>query len=126
MYTAIKHIHMLCALLSITGFLLRAVWTFQQSPLLQKKVTKVLPHLIDTVFLGSAFTLAWLSSQYPFYAPWLTAKLFGLIAYIILGSYTLKVAKDNRQRAAYLLLALATYGYVAGVAITRNALFFLI
>ena len=91
MYTAIKHIHMLCALLSITGFLLRAVWTFQQSPLLQKKVTKVLPHLIDTVFLGSAFTLAWLSSQYPFYAPWLlTTGLAGpsviLVLLIRLGS----------------------------------------
>lgn len=125
MYPAIKHIHMLCALLSITGFLLRAAWAFGGSPLLQKKITKILPHLIDTVFLGSAFTLAWLSSQYPFYAPWLTAKLFGLVAYIILGSYTLKMAKDNRQRTAGLLLALVTYGYVVGVALTRNALFFL-
>lgn len=125
MYMALKHIHMLCALLSMLGFLMRSTWAFQGSALLQKKPVKILPHIIDTVFLLSAIGLTFAINQYPFVNGWVTAKLLGLIAYIVLGTLTLKRARNNQQRAIYFGLAILVYIYIVFVAKSHNVLFFL-
>ena len=53
--------------------------------------------------------------------PWLTAKFFGLLAYILLGTMALKRGRTKEIRSRYLLLALLAYGYIVGVALTRSA-----
>ena len=119
-YLAIKHLHVTCVTLSISLFFLRGVWSMRASPIMQQRWVKIAPHIIDTLLLGSALTLAWLSHQWPFQQTWLTAKVFGLLAYIILGSIALKRGKTRQIRLVAWLMALATVGYIVAVALSRN------
>jgi len=118
MYMAFKHIHMTLALISILSFILRSIWAFQGSALLQKKLVKIAPHIIDTLLLLSAIALMLQTNIYPFTpaGAWLSAKLIALVLYIIFGVMTLKKAKNNPQRAIYFTLSLISFGYIFAVA----------
>ena len=89
-YLLLKHLHVTCVVLSGAGFALRGFWMLRESAMLQHRLVRILPHLVDSLLLGSALWMAWLSSQFPFVQGWLTAKLFGLLAYILLGTMALK------------------------------------
>ena len=121
-YLALKHLHVTCVVLSGLGFGLRGWWMITGSPLLQARLARVVPHVVDTLLLGSALIMAWLSGQYPFAQSWLTAKFFGLLAYILCGTMALKRGKTPRQRLVFLVLALAAFTYIVGVALTRSPL----
>ena len=121
-YLALKHLHVTCVVLSGLGFALRGWWMLNDSPLLRARLTRVVPHVVDTLLLGSALLMAWQSSQYPFAQGWLTAKFFGLLAYILCGTMALKRARTRGRRVAFLVLALLAYAYIVGVALTRNPL----
>lgn len=125
MYMGLKHLHMLCALLSIAGFTLRGIWMLADSPLLNKKWVRIAPHIIDTVLLITAFSLAFMINQYPFFAGWLTVKLLGLVVYIVLGVIALKKGKTKAVRGVAFVVALATFAYIFGVARTKDILFFM-
>ena len=119
-YLALKHLHVTCVVLSGLGFSLRGWWMLTGSRLLQARLSRVVPHVVDTLLLGSALVMAWQSSQYPFAQSWLTAKFFGLLAYILCGTMALKRARTKRARVVFLVLALLSYAYIVGVALTRN------
>jgi uncharacterized membrane protein SirB2 len=121
-YLALKHLHVTCVVLSGLGFALRGWWMLNDSPLLKARLARVAPHVIDSVLLGSALFMAWQSSQYPFAQGWLTAKFFGLLAYIVCGTMALKRARTRGRRVVFLALALLAYAYIVGVALTRNPL----
>lgn len=121
-YLALKHLHVTCVVLSGTGFVLRGWWMLQDSPLLRQRWVRVVPHLVDTLLLGSAISMALISAQYPFALDWLTAKLFGLLAYIVFGSLALKRGRTKAQRAVFLVCALLAFAYIVSVALTRNPL----
>ena len=121
-YLALKHLHVACVVLSGLGFALRGWWMLNDSPLLKARLARVAPHMIDSVLLGSALFMAWQSSQYPFAQGWLTAKFFGLLAYILCGTMALKRARTRGRRVVFLALALLAYAYIVGVALTRNPL----
>lgn len=89
-YTALKYLHVACVVLSGAGFVLRGIWMMRGSPVLPRRWVRVLPHVLDTVLLASAIALAVMVGQYPLVSGWLTAKVFGLIAYIVLGTIALK------------------------------------
>lgn len=116
----LKVIHVGSAILSISGFTLRGVWMLQDSPLLNARVTRVLPHVVDTVLLLSAIALALRISQYPFVHAWLSAKVLALLAYIVLGSIALKHGRSRRERALAYGMALVVFLYIVGVAVTRS------
>ena len=120
MYVAVKHVHMLCAILSISGFLVRGIWAITNSPLLQKKLVKVLPHIIDTVFLLAGLWLAFTIQQSPGVHSWLTAKVIGLLVYIGLGVATLRLKHSKPLQATTFVLALTTFVYIYGVAVNKN------
>ena len=124
MYFALKHLHMLCAALSIIGFIVRGALRLADSQLLQKKFLKIAPHIVDTFLLLSAIGLTFSIHQYPLTTPWLTAKLIGLFVYIGLGLMTLRFAKTKTVVAVTYLLAIATFAYIATVAVTKTPLFF--
>lgn len=124
-YLALKHLHVACVVLSGLGFALRGGWMWRGSPLLQHRLTRVLPHTVDSILLGSALAMAWMSGQYPFAQPWLTAKLGGLLAYILLGAMALKRGRTRAIRIRYFGLALLAYGYIVSAALTRQPLPFL-
>jgi len=124
MYFALKHLHMLCAVISIIGFIVRGALRLTGSPLLQKKFLKIAPHIIDTLLLLSAIGLTISIQQYPLTTPWLTAKLIGLFVYIGLGLVALRFAKSKPTIAIAYVLAIATFAYIAMVAVTKTPLFF--
>lgn len=125
MYTGLKHAHMLFAVISGVLFLLRGVWMLMDSPLLQRKWVKVLPHINDTLLLGFAIALVVMSNQYPFVHHWLTAKVIALVLYIVVGTVAIKRGKTKSIRVTAFVIALLLYGYIVGVAITHNPLSFL-
>jgi len=108
------------AALSVALFGLRGVWMLVESPLREARWTRIVPHVIDTFFLATGIWLAVRIGQYPFVQPWLTAKVLGLVGYIILGSIALKRGSTKAIRAAAFVAALAVFAYIVGVARTRH------
>lgn len=125
MYAAIKHIHVTCVIISIVGFFLRGLLMITESPLRQQRWLKWAPHVNDTILLAAAIALAAMSAQYPLVEPWLTVKVLGLIAYIILGSVALKAGRTRTIRITAWLAALIMFGYVVSVALSRTPAGFL-
>lgn len=122
MYLALKYFHITCVVLSGAGFALRGWWSITGSPLLRARLTRRLPHIVDSCLLGSALTLAWMSGQYPFVQGWLTAKVLGLLVYIGLGMLALKPASPVGVRIASVVAALATFSYIVSVALSKSPL----
>ena len=123
-YLAIKYIHITCAILSGSLFLLRGYWMLVESEMLQRRWVKVVPHIVDTLLLTSALIMVFWSGQYPFVQSWLTAKVIALIVYIALGTIALKRGKTKAVRSGALLAAIVTFAYIVSVALTRQAMIF--
>lgn len=119
-YVLLKHLHVTFVALSVAGFFARGLLMMRGSPLLQRRWVKVVPHINDTGLLAAALGLVFMIEQYPFVHAWVTAKIFGLIAYIILGSVALKAGRTPGVRIAAWLAALAVFGWVVSVALTKN------
>ena len=120
----IKLIHMSAVFISISLFLIRGFWVFCESSMMDKTWVKVLPHVNDTILLITATVLALSIQQYPFVDAWLTAKFIALFFYIIFGMFALKRAKEMKNKVLFFILALLTFSYIVGVALTRNAAWF--
>lgn len=121
-YLAVKHLHMTCAALSGAFFLLRGCWMLGVSPMLERRWVRVAPHIIDSTLLASALVMVFWSQQYPFVQPWLGAKVTALVLYIVLGAIALKRGRTMRTRAIAFAAALATFAYIAAVALTRQVI----
>jgi len=125
MYSLIKHVHVTCVVLSGIGFLLRGIWMLAASPLLSRRLTRWLPHVVDSLLLLSALALAFMVHQYPFRDSWLTAKVLGLLGYIGLGTVALKRGRTRLQRLVAWVAALVVYFYIVSVAVTKQPAGFL-
>lgn len=121
-YTLLKYLHVSCVVLSGAGFVLRGVWMLQGSPMLARRWVLVAPHVVDTVLLASAIALAVTIGQYPLAHAWLTAKVLGLIAYIVLGTVALKRGRTPGIRLAAFFGALLVFAYIVAVAMTKSVL----
>lgn len=117
----IRYLHISCAFLSFCGFFIRGVWMLQESSYLQTRWVKVSPHIIDTVLLISAITLAINLKISPFEHSWLMAKIIALLVYIGLGMIALHHGRNKTIRTGAWLLGLLTFLYIATVALTRSA-----
>ena len=106
--------------------MLRYAWMMFESPMLQKKWVKILPHIIDSLLLISAIILAIQISQYPLVDNWLTVKVLALLLYIILGSIALKRGKTKSIRIGVGMLAIATFVYMISVAVSKSTLGFFV
>jgi uncharacterized membrane protein SirB2 len=120
MYLAVKYVHVASVVLSLTGFFLRGILMMRESPLLGARWIKVVPHINDTVLLIAALSLAAMSGQYPFVVGWVTAKVLGVIAYIILGALALRDASTKQMRVVCWLASLVVFGWIVSVALTRQ------
>jgi uncharacterized membrane protein SirB2 len=121
-YGLIKLIHVSTVAITLPLFVLRGIWMMADSPRLQARWVKILPHVNDTILLASGIGLAVLLGQYPFVNGWLTAKLLALLAYIILGTIALKRGKIKPIRITAFCLALGVFAYLVAVAITHQVL----
>lgn len=122
LYVAVKHLHVACVILSITGFCLRGLLLARKSAVTGRRWFRILPHVNDTVLLAAAIALTVLTGQYPFVDAWLTAKVFGLIAYIILGAVAFDSRRGTPVRLAAGLAAVALFGWIVSVALSKNPL----
>lgn len=116
----LKIVHLGCVALSLAGFAARGGLMLAGSALIWNRWVRTLPHLVDTALLASGLWLAIDLHQYPGSSPWLTAKLLALLAYVALGVVALRRGRTFRVRAAALVGALATFGYMVAVAVTRS------
>ena len=120
MYESLKTIHVAAALLTISGFVLRGLWMLSDSPRLGHRLTRVLPHVIDTLFLVSGIGLI-VVLRLPLTAqPWLLMKLAAVVTYILLGTIALKRGRTRRIRIAAFIVALATFAYIVGIALYKS------
>lgn len=120
MYQALKHLHMTCVILSLAGFLLRGWWMYRGSPLLSTRLVRTVPHVVDTVLLATAITLAVMIEQYPLQASWVTAKVAGLLGYIVLGTIALKRGRTMRIRLSAFAAAVVVFSWIVSVAFSKN------
>lgn len=124
-YSEIKTVHMSCAGASVGLFVARGLWVNAMRRQLWRWL-RVVPHLIDTLLLVSGLTLAFLIHQYPFFnSDWLTAKMIGLVIYILLGTLVFRGPLDWRWRVAAGALALLVFAYIVSVAVTMQPTGFL-
>jgi uncharacterized membrane protein SirB2 len=123
-YSAVKSVHMSAAALSIAAFVTRGAWTLHSSQPLPQTWMRIAPHVVDTVLLLSAL---WLASQQAAGSAhgWLAAKIVALVVYIALGTIALKRGRTRGIRIAAFVGAVATFGYIVTVALTKSPLGFL-
>ncbi|WUR10905.1 SirB2 family protein [[Empedobacter] haloabium] len=119
-YYAVKHLHIACVSASGALFLLRGMWMLAAPGMLQRRWVRTLPHLVDTLLLASAVTLAVLSGQYPFAQDWLGAKVIALVVYVLLGGVALRRGRTRAIRATAFGAALVTFAYIVSVAVTKH------
>ena len=53
-------------------------------------------------------------------APWIAAKIVGLVVYIALGMVALRLGRTRAIRAGAWVAALITFGYIVTVALTKD------
>lgn len=124
-YYTVKQIHVIAVVISVLGFVLRGWWMMSANSLLEHRLTRVLPHVVDTILLVSAIVLAVMISQYPFVATWVTAKVIGLLVYIGLGMVALRRGPTLPVRVSAWVAALVVYGWIISVATSKQAWGFL-
>ena len=117
-----KDIHVSCVIITFVLFFIRGIWMIIDSDLLQRKWTRRVPPVIDTILLASAIMLAVTIHQYPFVHAWLTAKVVGLFFYIGLGMLALTYGKTKTMRIGTWVTAQLCFFYIVAVAITKNPL----
>jgi uncharacterized membrane protein SirB2 len=121
-HATLKGLHQAAVLLSVTGFFVRGLGTFAAASWARGRVARTLPHAVDTVLLLSALALAWGLRLSPGNAPWLVAKIAGLLLYIGLGMLALRPGRPLAVRVAAWVAALLTFGWIVSVAMTRDPL----
>ncbi len=121
-YFGLRTVHMTCAALTITLFLVRGVMMMLDSPRLSHPVVRWTPVAVDTVLLTSALMLTTVIHQYPFTTSWLTAKVVLLVVYIVLGSIALRRGRTKAIRVAAFVAALLVVAFLVSVALTHNPL----
>ena len=125
-YATLKLIHISAVALSFLGFAARGAGVLCGAQWVRRRITRVLPHVIDTVLLVSALGMLWIVRLSPWATPWLRAKVIGLILYIALGVIALRRAPSGRAarpRAMQLIAwvsALVVFAYIVSVALTKS------
>lgn len=113
-------VHVSCVAASYTMFFVRGIWMMRESPLLQTRWVRVLPHVVDSILLASALTMAFMLRQYPFVNGWLTAKVLALCCYIVLGVVALRRGRTLGTRISAWIAAQAVFLYIVAVALTHD------
>ncbi|ACE85116.1 SirB2 family protein [Cellvibrio japonicus] len=121
MYLLLKHLHMTFVVLSFITFLLRGIWMLRGSRLLERKLVKILPHIINTILILSGIVLAVYLNMSPGSQPWLLAKIIGLVVYITLGVFAFKVASPTLRLGLW-LAALVVFVQITSMAVHKNPL----
>jgi len=88
----------------------------KDSTLLQLRLVKILPHIVDSLLLASGVALAVLTQTNPLVQHWLLAKLLLLLLYIVSGSIALKYGRNKIQRVMAMVLAVSAVSAIVLIA----------
>jgi len=124
MYMLLKHIHLTFVALALLTFVVRGIWMFINSSMLDKKIVRIAPHIINTIMLLSGIILAVHLHLSPGNQPWLLAKIIGLVVYIVLGVAAFKLPSPLARKILW-VDALIVFAYIVSVAITKSPMGFL-
>ena len=117
-----KTLHLVFAVLTISGFTVRGVWMMRGSPLLRHPVSRIAPHVIDALFLATGIAMVVQLDLAVLQNPWLLAKFAGLAAYIVLGAVALRHGRSLRIRQSAFAGALLAFAYIVGAALNKSPL----
>lgn len=120
-YAGVKLVHQASVALSLTGFLVRACASLAGAGWVHGRWAKTLPHVIDTALLVSALTLIAMLPGGSAHAPWVWAKVVGLLLYVALGIVALRCGLPRPLRAAAAVAALGSAGWIVSVAMSKSA-----
>ncbi|HEY3432424.1 MAG TPA: SirB2 family protein [Rhodocyclaceae bacterium] len=120
MYPLLKYLHIACAFFSIVSFFLRGILHLSGSTVPTRSWVRRLTDLNDAFLLIAATGLVIVTGQYPFVAPWLTAKVIGLVLYIGLGIASFRLLRGFYMRLLAWLGALIVAGYIVSVALAKT------
>jgi uncharacterized membrane protein SirB2 len=121
-YAILRSLHIGTVHATLILFLLRGFWMLTDSPRLQDRWIRVLPHVNDSLLLFAAIAMLVVGGLNPLEQPWLLAKIIGLLAYIGLGTVALKRGRTKAIRIKALIAALGIFGYIVAVAISKQAI----
>jgi uncharacterized membrane protein SirB2 len=124
-YTIIKLLHQSAVALSGLGFFVRGIASLRGAQWTQSRIAKTLPHVVDTVLLLSAVTMAAMMRINPAHAPWLLAKILGLLLYIGLGMVAMRPRFGRNTRATAWVLALVVLAWIVSIAVLKDPYGFL-
>lgn len=126
MYLMVKHFHITVVGISVCLLTLRYILMMMDSPWRDNKVLKILPHINDTLLLFSGVALIAITRFVPFTpaAPWLTEKLAGVVVYIALGFFALKLGRNKLLRSFAFFGALGWLYLIVKLANTKATMFF--
>lgn len=119
-YALLRTAHIATVHISLILFLLRGFWMLRESPRLQDRWIRILPHVNDTLLLAAAIAMLVVGSLNPLEQPWLMAKIIGLLAYIGVGTVALKRGRTKAVRVKALVAALGIFAYIVAVAVTKQ------
>ena len=122
LFIALRSLHVVCALLSVSGFALRGYWMLTDNPLRESRPARVLPHCIDTILLGSAIGMLVIWGVWPQQLGWVSAKICALLVYIVLGMVAFRFGRTRRIRGVAFTGALLAAAYIIATAYTHSAL----
>ena len=122
MYAYLKLLHVTLAIVSVSGFILRAWWSVNESPLLKTKLARVAPHVVDTLFLLAGVAMIGTVSLPVLSTPWLLAKFAGLVIYILVGTVAIKRGKTREIRLTASILAVGIFAWVVGISVRKSPL----
>jgi len=119
-YLLVKMIHISCVILSLSGFVIRGTLKIIEPDVLDNKLVKTLPHIVDTVLLTSALTLVAMSGMYPWLVSWVGVKIVGLIVYIVAGTIFMRSNQNGSHQYIWFAVALLAATYIVLVALTKS------
>lgn len=88
----------------------------------QTRLARILPHIIDTLFLVSGLCLAWQAAMIANPPAWLWAKIIGLVAYIILGAVAMRSAPRKPHSQLAFAAAISCFCWIVSVAMWKSPL----
>ena len=118
----LKTIHLVTVGITLALFFYRGSLIYISKKDFNNKFLKITPHINDTVLLTTGIWMAINIQQYPLVHHWLTAKVVGLLAYIILGMFAMKWFRGTGKGLIAWVLAILVFIYIISAAHYHDAL----
>ncbi|MSQ98225.1 MAG: invasion protein [Xanthomonadales bacterium] len=80
----------------------------------------MIPHVVDTLLLISAFAMIALADQVPVGMDWLSAKIAGLVVYILPGIIAMHSAPVKSRSVPAFVAAVLVFCWIVSVAVSKS------